>query len=70
MSSNQARGPKGPMGHGKGMKKGPKAKNPGRTLKRLFDLVVKAYPLYFCSCGNCGGCAGQCPGKSVSPDFD
>ncbi|MEH2954347.1 ABC transporter ATP-binding protein [Candidatus Merdisoma sp. JLR.KK011] len=34
------------MGHGKGMKKGPKAKNPGRTLKRLFDLVVKAYPVH------------------------
>ncbi|MCI9307254.1 MAG: ABC transporter ATP-binding protein, partial [Lachnospiraceae bacterium] len=46
MSSNQARGPRGPMGHGKGMKKGPKAKNPGRTLKRLFDLVVKAYPVH------------------------
>ena len=28
------------------MKKGPKAKNPGRTLKRLFDLVVKAYPVH------------------------
>ena len=46
MSSNQARGPRGPMGRGKGMKKGPKAKNPGRTLKRLFDLVVKAYPIH------------------------
>lgn len=34
------------MGHGRGMKKGPKAKNPGRTLKRLFDLVVKAYPVH------------------------
>lgn len=34
------------MGHGRGMKKGPKAKNPGRTLKRLFDLVVKAYPIH------------------------
>lgn len=28
------------------MRKGPKAKNPGRTLKRLFDLVVKAYPIH------------------------
>lgn len=46
MSSNQARGPRGPMGRGKGMRKGPKAKNPGRTLKRLFDLVVKAYPIH------------------------
>lgn len=43
MSSKQ---PRGPMGHGRGMKKGPKAKNPGRTLKRLFDLVVKAYPVH------------------------
>ena len=34
------------MGRGKGMRKGPKAKNPGRTLKRLFDLVVKAYPIH------------------------
>lgn len=42
-SSNK---PRGPMGHGRGMKKGPKAKNPGRTLKRLFDLVVKAYPIH------------------------
>ena len=44
MSSN--RQPKGPMGRGRGMKKGPKAKNPGRTLKRLFDLVVRAYPVH------------------------
>ena len=43
MSSNQ---PKGPMGRGKGLRKGPKAKNPGRTLKRLFDLVVRAYPFH------------------------
>ncbi|NBK92587.1 ABC transporter ATP-binding protein [bacterium 1XD21-13] len=43
MSSNH---PRGPMGRGKGMRKGPKAKNPGRTLKRLFDLVVKAYPIH------------------------
>jgi ATP-binding cassette subfamily B protein len=34
------------MGRGRGMRKGPKAKNPGRTLKRLFDLVVKAYPVH------------------------
>ena len=34
------------MGHGKAFKGGPKAKNPGRTLKRLFDLVVKAYPIH------------------------
>jgi ATP-binding cassette subfamily B protein len=28
------------------MRKGPKAKNPGRTLKRVFALVVKAYPVH------------------------
>ncbi len=44
MSSNNK--PRGPMGRGRGMRKGPKAKNPGRTLKRLFDLVVKAYPVH------------------------
>ncbi|MCI8598057.1 MAG: ABC transporter ATP-binding protein [Lachnospiraceae bacterium] len=43
MSNNR---PRGPMGRGKGLKSGPKAKNPGRTLKRLFDLVVKAYPVH------------------------
>ncbi len=37
---------KAPMGGRRGMKGGPKAKNPGRTLRRLFDLVVKAYPLH------------------------
>ena len=28
----------------KGMKGGPKAKNPGRTLKRIIGMVVKGYP--------------------------
>ncbi len=70
MSSN--RQPKGPMGRGRGMKKGPKAKNPGRTLKRLFDLVVRAYPVHcvlvilgiFCKC------TGKCPGQSLYADPD
>ncbi len=34
-------------GHGpKGMKNGPKARNPKKTLKRLFELVVKGYPVH------------------------
>ena len=43
MSSNQTghtmRGPRG-------MKDGPKAKNPGRTLKRIIGMVVKGYPVH------------------------
>ena len=43
MSSKQA----GPGLHGpRGMKGGPKAKNPGKTLKRLFEIVVKGYPAH------------------------
>lgn len=44
MSSRPVKGPG--MGHGKAFKGGPKAKNPGQTLKRLFHLVVKAYPIH------------------------
>lgn len=44
MSSRQQRGPG--MGHGRGMKGGPKAKNPKQTLKRVFGMVVKAYPIH------------------------
>ena len=40
------RGPRGPMGR-KGMKGGgPKAKNPGKTLKRVLSIVVKGYPVH------------------------
>ena len=41
MSNNQ---PKGSMKPPKGMRGGPKAKDPKKTLKRLFEIVVKAYP--------------------------
>jgi len=34
------------MGRRRGIRGGPKAKNPGRTLKRLFEAVVKAYPIH------------------------
>lgn len=44
--SNKNNGRPSPGGRGKGFRKGPKAKNPGRTLKRLFDLVVRAYPFH------------------------
>lgn len=43
MSQNHSRGP---MRGGRGLKNGPKAKDPKRTLKRLFEAVVKAYPLH------------------------
>ncbi len=34
-------GPGGP----RGMRKGPKAKNPMKTLKRIFAIIVKGYPI-------------------------
>ncbi len=44
MSERTPRALKGPRGmRGKG---GPKAKNPGKTLKRLFGIVVKGYPVH------------------------
>ena len=30
----------------RGMRKGPKAKNPMKTLKRILDIVVKGYPVH------------------------
>ena len=42
MSNNKR--PGGPGGP-RGMKNGPKAKNPMKTLKRIFDIIVKGYPI-------------------------
>ena len=42
MSNN--RRPGGPRGP-RGMKDGPKAKNPMKTLKRIFGIIVKGYPI-------------------------
>ena len=35
-----------PVGGARGIKGGPKAKNPGRTLKRLISIVIKGYPVH------------------------
>jgi len=50
MSSNQPKGPGtgGPKGMKppKGMRGGPRAKDPKKALKRLFGIVVKSYPIH------------------------
>ena len=40
-NSKRPGGPGGP----RGMRKGPKAKNPMKTLKRIFAIIVKGYPI-------------------------
>ena len=40
-NSKRLGGPGGP----RGMRKGPKAKNPMKTLKRIFAIIVKGYPI-------------------------
>ena len=40
-NSKRPGGPGGPIG----MRKGPKAKNPMKTLKRIFAIIVKGYPI-------------------------
>ena len=40
-NSERPGGPRGP----RGMRKGPKAKNPMKTLKRIFAIIVKGYPI-------------------------
>ena len=40
-NSKRPGGPRGP----RGMRKGPKAKNPMKTLKRIFAIIVKGYPI-------------------------
>ncbi len=42
----RSHGPKGPGPKGMRGKGGPKAKNPGKTLKRLLYIVVKGYPVH------------------------
>ena len=66
MSSKQS----GPAMRGpRGIKGGPKAKNPVQTLKRILKIVVKGYPVH-CVFVVIGIVVSECARKSVSPDID